>query len=392
MDIRSQFPVLNQQVHGKRLVYLDSAATSLKPLSVTEAERQYEQEYCANIHRGVHALSEKATLAYESVRTQAQQFLNTRSEREIIFTSGTTQGINLVAYSYGRKFLKPGDEIWISSLEHHSNIVPWQVLCQEIGCILKVIPLGHTGDLKFSKKSKLLAIAYASNALGIFNPVQDWIAQAKAHHMAVLIDAAQAAPHIQIDVQKLDCDFLVFSGHKIYGPTGTGVLYGRETLLEQMPPYQTGGDMIEHVNFEKTTYAKLPAKFEAGTPNISGVIGLGAAIEFLFSPFEKGGLRGISDYAKQRLLEIPGIQLFGDVPEKLPIWSFLLGDIHPHDISSIIDQEGVAVRAGHLCTQPLMKLLGVPALVRASLGVYNTREDIDALITALYKVKQVFRC
>lgn len=389
MDLRRQFPILNQQVHGKRLVYLDSAATSLKPLSVIEAERQYELEYCANIHRGVHYLSEKATLAYENVREQARLFLNAKSQCEIIFTKGTTESINLVAYSYGRKFLKAGDEIWISSLEHHSNIVPWQVLCQELGCVLKVIPLGHTGELPFGKQAKLLAMTYASNALGIFNPVQDWVRQAKAHSMITLIDAAQAAPHVKLDVQALDCDFLAFSGHKIYGPTGTGILYGHEALLDSMSPYQTGGDMIEHVTFEKTTYAKLPAKFEAGTPNIAGVIGLGAAFEFL-----RHCLARNDDvlYAKKRLLEIPGIRLFGDAENKLPIWSFLLGDVHPHDISSILDQEGVAIRAGHLCAQPLMKLLSVPALARASLGAYNTREDIDALINALYKVKQVFRC
>lgn len=390
MDIRSQFPILNQQVHGKRLVYLDSAATSLKPLSVINAERAYELEYCANIHRGVHALSEKATLAYESVRKQAQQFLNAKSEREIIFTTGATQSINLVAYSYGRKFLKAGDEIWISSLEHHSNIVPWQVLCQEIGCVLKIIPLDYNGELKFSKHSKLLAFTYASNALGVLNPVQDWIKQAKAQNMLVLVDAAQAAPHIKLDVQKLNCDFLVFSGHKIYGPTGTGILYGREALLDAMPPYLTGGDMIEHVSFEKTTYAKLPAKFEAGTPNISGVIGLGKAFEFLTSPLTP--LHPVERGIREQLLEIPGIRLFGDIENKLPICSFLLGDIHPHDISSIVDQEGVAVRAGHLCAQPLMKLLGVPALVRASLGVYNTLEDVDALVMALHKVKRVFKC
>jgi cysteine desulfurase/selenocysteine lyase len=393
VDIRNQFPILNQQVHGKRLVYLDSAATSLKPLSVIEAERAYELEYCANIHRGVHFLSEKATLAYESVREQARKFLNARSQREIIFTKGTTESINLIASSYGRKFLKAGDEIWISSLEHHSNIVPWQILCQGIGCVLKVIPLEHKGELQFGKQAKLLAMSYASNALGIFNPVKDWAAQAKVHGMVVVIDAAQAAPHVKIDVQEIDCDFLAFSGHKLYGPTGTGVLYGREALLEQMNPYQTGGDMIEQVTFEKTTYAKLPAKFEAGTPNIAGVIGLGAAFNFLAS--HSTGWRGTEGevlYAKERLLEIPGIRLFGDAENKLPLWSFLLGDIHPHDISSILDQEGVAIRAGHLCTQPLMRLLGVPALARASLGIYNTREDIDALVKALYKVKQVFRC
>lgn len=388
MDIKSQFPILNQQVHGKRLVYLDNAATALKPLSVIAAERAYELEFCANIHRGVHALSEKATFEYEQVRKQARQFLNAKSECEIIFTTGTTQGINLVAYSYGRNFLKAGDEIWISSLEHHSNIVPWQVLCQEVGCVLKVIPLGHTGKLELSKHSKLLAITYVSNALGIFNPVQDWIAQAKAHNMTVLLDAAQAAPHVKLDVQKLDCDFLAFSGHKIYGPTGTGILYGRADLLDKMSPYQTGGDMIEHVTFEKTTYAKLPAKFEAGTPNISGVIGLGKAFEFVTGV----GDSGLVGYAKKRLLELPGIKLFGDTENKLPMWSFLLGDIHPHDVSSIVDQEGVAVRAGHLCAQPLMKLLGVPALVRASFGVYNTLEDVDALVMALHKVRRVFKC
>src|SRR3989338_545617 len=265
MDIKKQFPLLDQKVYGKKLVYLDSAATALKPLCVINAEREYELEYCANIHRGVYYLSEKATQAYENTRQQVREFIHAQSLREIIFTKGTTEGINLVAASYGRKFLKAGDEIWISSLEHHSNIVPWQILCQEIGCVLKVIDLDHTGEIPFSKKSKLLAVTYASNALGVLNPIADWIAQAKSHQMTVLIDAAQAAAHIQIDVQKLDCDFLVLSGHKIYGPTGTGVLYGRENILEQMPPYQSGGDMIETVTFEKTTYAQLPAKFEAGT-------------------------------------------------------------------------------------------------------------------------------
>lgn len=390
MDLKAQFPILNQTVHGKRLVYLDTAATALKPLSVIEAERAYELEYCANIHRGVHHLSEKATLAYEAVRKQAQIFLNARSLKEIIYTSGTTQGINLVAHSYGRRFLKPGDEIWISSLEHHSNIIPWQILCQDLGCVLKVIPLGNTGELEFTPKSKLLAITYVSNALGILNPVHDWVAQAKAAGLHVLIDAAQAAPHIQLDVQELDCDFLVFSGHKVYGPTGTGILYGRESLLSQMPPYQTGGDMIELVSFEKTTYAPLPAKFEAGTPNISGVIGLGKALEFTSEREQEEG--HLTTYARQRLLEVPGIRLFGDTEHKLPIWSFLIDDIHPHDISSIVDREGVAVRAGHLCTQPLLKLLKVPALVRASFGVYNTPEDVDALVQALLKVRKVFRC
>ena len=346
-------------------------------------------EYCANIHRGVYYFSEKATQAYENTRELVKNFINAKLSKEIIFTKGTTEGINLVAASYGRKFLKSGDEIWISSLEHHSNIIPWQILCQEIGCVLKVIGLDHTGDLKFSKKSKLLAVTYASNALGILNPVADWIAQAKSNHMTVLIDAAQAAAHIQIDVQKLDCDFLVFSGHKIYGPTGTGVLYGRESLLNQMPPYQSGGDMIETVSFEKTTYAQLPAKFEAGTPNISGVIGLGAAVEFLTSLSKTSPLTPLQQLERGI---IEGITYYGDVPNKLPIFSFTLGDIHPHDVSSILDQEGICVRAGHLCAQPLMKLLGVPALVRASLGVYNTQEDLDALCEGLLKVKRVFKC
>ncbi|MES2503564.1 MAG: SufS family cysteine desulfurase [Myxococcota bacterium] len=395
MDLKSQFPILEQTARGKKLVYLDSAATALKPLSVIEAERAYELKYCANIHRGVHYLSEQATDAFEQVRVRVQKFIGARSGREIIFTSGTTGGINLVANSFAKHFLKAGDEIWISSLEHHSNIVPWQMVCQQIGCVLKVIPLGHQGPLPFGPSAKLLAMSYASNALGVVNPVKEWTAFAKARGMTVLVDAAQAATHLPIDVKDLDCDFLVFSGHKLYGPTGTGVLYGREELLEKMPPYQTGGDMIEHVAFEKTTYAKLPMKFEAGTPNIAGVIGLGAAIDFVLSlGFEKMQAHE-SELMRYGFAEVekvfPG-SVRSQLHSPIPIISFSLGDIHPHDIASILDQEGIAIRAGHLCAQPLMRLLGVPALARASLGVYNTLADIDALTFGLKRVKQVFKC
>ncbi len=394
MDLKSHFPVLTQKVHGKRLVYLDSAATALKPLSVIEAERAYELEYCANIHRGVHALSERATAAYEGVRDKLKTWLNAKSRNEIIFTTGTTGGVNLVAYAWGRKFLKAGDEIWISSLEHHSNIVPWQVLCQEIGCVLKVIPLHHDGDLHLGDRAKLLAVSYGSNAIGKRNPLNAWIPQAKAQGMMVLIDAAQAAPHTRLDVQALGADFVVFSGHKVYGPTGTGVLWGREEVLNSMQPYQTGGDMIESVSFEKTTYAKLPSKFEAGTPNISGVIGLGAAIDWV----QGIGIEAMAAHecavaqkAYDALSPIEGITIHGPRAE-LPIVSWTMQGAHPHDIATILDQEGVAIRAGHLCAQPLLKLLGLGSLCRASFAAYNTQADIDALTAGIARVKKVFRC
>ncbi|MBH1989533.1 MAG: SufS family cysteine desulfurase [Myxococcaceae bacterium] len=391
MDIAQQFPLLNRLVHGRRLVYLDTAATALKPLCVIEAERAYEQEFCANVHRGVHALSEQATREFESARSEVQHFIQAPSTQEIIFTSGTTESINLLAHSYSKAFLKPGDEIWISSLEHHSNLVPWQMAAKYYHCHLKVIPLDHVGEIPFGPTARLLAVTYASNALGVLNPLSSWIAQAKAHGMQVLIDAAQAAVHVPIDVQALGCDFLVFSGHKVYGPTGTGILWGREHLLEQMPPYQMGGDMIESVRFEDTRFAKLPAKFEAGTPNIAGVIGLGEALRWLKVQNHEA-LTALTQYAREQLLSVPGLRLFGDQPHKMPLWSFLLSDVHPHDISSIVDREGVAIRAGHLCAQPLMQLLGVSALVRASFGLYNTREDVDALVYALHQVRRVFRC
>ncbi len=406
MDLKSHFPVLSQQVHGKRLVYLDSAATALKPLSVVEAERAYELEYCANIHRGVHALSERATAAYEGTRDRLKTWLNAKSRNEIIFTTGTTGGVNLVAYAWGRKFLKAGDEIWISSLEHHSNIVPWQVLCEQLGCVLRVIPWIATSptaprnDDSFvaiqglTSKAKLLAVSYGSNAIGKFNPLSTWISQAKAQGMTVLVDAAQAAPHTRLDVQALGADFVVFSGHKVYGPTGTGVLWGREEILNTMQPYQTGGDMIESVSFEKTTYAKLPSKFEAGTPNISGVIGLGAAIDWV----EQTGMDAIAQHERalavktyDALSAISGVTLHSPRGE-LPIVSWTMKGVHPHDVATIMDQEGIAIRAGHLCAQPLLKLLGVSALSRASFGVYNTEADIDALTAGIARAKQVFRC
>ncbi|MBL4818832.1 MAG: SufS family cysteine desulfurase, partial [Deltaproteobacteria bacterium] len=393
----SQFPILKQQVHGKQLVYLDSAATSLKPLSVVEAERAYELEYSANVHRGVHALSERATKAYEGTRDQLKDWLNANSRKEIIFTSGTTEGINLVAHSWGRKFLKPSDEIWISSLEHHSNIVPWQILCEEIGCVLKVISLNHQGEIPFGKQAKLLAFSYASNAIGQMNPTEDWIKQAKAAGVTTLLDAAQAAPHVRLDVQKLDADFVVFSAHKAYGPTGVGMLYGKEQILDSINPYQAGGDMIEQVTFEKTTYAPLPAKLEAGTPNIAGVIGLGAAINWLREiDLEKVAAHEskLAKLIRQEFKKIPGISLVleDDATPMMPVVSWTMKGAHPHDIASILDREGIAVRAGHLCAQPLLKLLGLTALTRASLAAYNTEQDVEALISSIGRVKQVLRC
>lgn len=388
--VLNQFPIL-EIAQNRRLIYLDSAATSLKPQVVINSQRNYESEYSANIHRGIYKISERATLECENVRKSVLRFINAKSLDEIIFTTGTTEGINIVAYSYASYFLSPGDEIWISSLEHHSNIVPWQIICKRIGCLLKLIPLNYRGDLKFTKKTKILAVTYASNVLGVFNPIKKWIQQARSENIVTLIDAAQAVSHIEIDVQELDCDFLVFSGHKMYGPTGIGILYGKQRLLDKMQPYKTGGGMIQEVGFYKTTYAPLPLKFEAGTPNISGIIGLGSAIQFLIENRVKLNSKNLANYARNRLLEIPDLILFGDFQDKLPIWSFMITGIHPHDISSIIDLDAICIRAGNMCAQPLMKLLNVRALVRVSLGIYNTEADIDSLIIGLFKVKQVFK-
>lgn len=387
--VLNQFPIL--EIAQNKLVYLDSAATSLKPQTVINSQRDYESEYSANIHRGIYKISEKATLECENVRKSVLRFINAKFLDEIIFTTGTTEGINIVAHSYAGYFLSPGDEIWISSLEHHSNIVPWQIICKRIGCFLKLIPLNYGGDLEFTKKSKILAVTYASNVLGTFNPIRKWIQQARSANVITLIDAAQAISHIEIDVQRLDCDFLVFSGHKMYGPTGIGILYGKQRLLNKMPPYKTGGGMIQRVDFYKTTYAPLPLKFEAGTPNISAIIGLGSAIQFLLKNKIKLNYKGLSNYTRDRLLEIPDLILFGDFQDKLPIWSFIITGIHPHDISSIIDLDSICIRAGNMCAQPLMKLLNVRALARVSLGIYNTEADINSLITSLFKVRQIFK-
>lgn len=399
--IRKDFPILDQKIHGKPLVYLDNAATSQKPSSVIEALTHYYSLDNSNIHRGVHLLSERATQAYESSRKKIQLFLNARSEKEIIFTRGTTEAINLVAQTFGRRNVQAGDEILISAMEHHSNIVPWQILCEEKGAKLRVVPINDAGELQMeefakllSQKTKLVAITHLSNALGTINPIAKIIELAHAQGVPVLVDGAQAAPHIGVDVQALDCDFYTFSGHKIYGPTGVGVLYGKESLLEKMPPYQGGGDMIRSVSFEKSTYNSLPYKFEAGTPNISGGIGLGAAIEYV----EKIGLQAIADHENEllahgtRLLsEIPGVRLIGTARQKASVLSFVLEGIHPHDIGTILDQEGIAVRTGHHCAQPVMERFGVPATARASVSFYNTFEEMDALARGIRKVQEVFR-
>jgi cysteine desulfurase/selenocysteine lyase len=398
--IRDDFPILRQHVHGKPLVYLDNAATSQKPRQVIEAIAHFYREECANIHRGLHTLSERATEAYERARQKVQQFIGAASEREIIFVRGTTEGINLVAQTYGRQHVRAGDEIVISMMEHHSNIVPWQLLCEEKGARLKVIPISDDGELlldEFEKllsdRTRLVAVTHLSNALGTINPVRQIVEIAHRRSIPVLVDGAQAVPHTQVDVQELDCDFYTFSGHKMYGPTGIGVLYGKLEKLEAMPPYQGGGDMISSVTFEKTTYNRVPHKFEAGTPHIAGAIGLGAAIDYVTSLGLEAIARHEHDllvYATEAVSSIPGLRIIGTAREKASILSFVLDGIHPHDIGTILDQEGVAIRAGHHCAQPLMERFGVPATARASLALYNTREDVDSLARALDKVREVF--
>lgn len=396
---REDFPILRQIVHGKRLIYLDSAATSQKPLSVIETLRRYYAQENANIHRGVHFLSEQATQGYEAARAKVQRFINAREPREIIFTRGTTEAINLAARSFGKR-LQKGDEIVISHLEHHSNIVPWQMVCEETGAVLRVVPINDAGELVMEEyerllndRTKIVAVAHVSNALGTVNPVQEIVKIAHRRGIPVLLDGAQATPHLPVDVQDLDCDFYAFSGHKMFGPTGIGVLYGKAELLETLPPYQGGGDMIRTVRFEKTTYNDLPYRFEAGTPHIAGAIGLGAAIDYL----GKIGLENIRRYEKEllayateALTSIPGLTIIGTSRQKASVISFTLGGIHPHDIGTILDQEGIAIRTGHHCAMPLMERFGLPATARASLAFYNLREDIDALIRGLAKVKEVF--
>ena len=398
--IRADFPILSRTVHGKPLVYLDNAASTQKPSAVIDAVSAcYGNEY-ANIHRGVHALSEGLTVRYEQVRGQIRDFLNARSEKEIVFTRGTTEAINLVAHSYLRPRLKAGDEILVTGMEHHSNIVPWQLLCDETGAVLRVIPVQDDGSIDLAdvarllnERTKLVGIVHVSNALGTVNPVREVIELAHQGNVPVLVDGAQAVAHMPVDVQALDCDFYVFSGHKIYGPTGVGALYGKYELLEQMRPYQGGGDMIRTVSFEKTLYAEPPARFEAGTPNIVGAIGLGAAIEYVQSV----GLEAIGahehdllEYCRERLSAIAGIRLIGNSPQRAGAVSFVWDIAHPHDIGTILDQDGIAIRTGHHCAEPVMARFGVPATARASFGMYNTRAEIDALAAGLDKVKRLF--
>ena len=387
-------------MHGKPLVYLDNAATAQKPQQVLDALNRFYVTANSNVHRGVHFLSERATREYEDARITVQRFLGARSPREVIFVRGTTEGINLVAQSYGRAHVGSGDEIIVSTMEHHSNIVPWQMLCEEKGAKLRVIPINDAGEFSLedyekllSERTRLVALVHVSNSLGTINPAKEVIALAHRRGIPVLLDGAQAVQHLRVDVQELDCDFLAFSGHKIYGPTGIGVLYGKEKLLEKMPPYQGGGDMISSVTFAKTTYNVLPYKFEAGTPDIAGAIGLAAALDYVTSL----GLdriaaheRDLLSYATQALREVPTLRLIGTAREKAGVVSFTLDGIHPHDIGTILDQEGIAVRTGHHCCQPVMDRYHVPATARASVGLYNTREEIDALVRGLKQVKEVF--
>lgn len=400
--IRSEFPILARTVNGAKLVYLDNAATTQKPRSVIASMQKYYQEQNANIHRGVHYLSQLATKEYEEARTVVQKFIGAKSTNEIIFTKGTTESINLVAQSYGRSFLKEGDEILISHMEHHSNIVPWQILCSQTGAKLKVIEITDSGELDlnsfsklFTSKCKIVSIAHVSNSLGTVNPIKDIIKKVRANKDCVIvIDGAQAIQHMAVDVTDLDCDFYAFSAHKLYGPTGVGVLYGKEKLLNQMPPWQGGGDMISYVSFDKTTYNTLPYKFEAGTPNIEGVIGLKESIKFL----QNIGFAFIHEYesrllkiATQKLEQIKEVKLIGTAKEKSSVLSFLVGDIHAHDVGTILDQEGVAVRAGHHCTQPVMDRFKIPATVRASFSFYNTESEIDVLVSAVKKTLEIFK-
>lgn len=398
--LREDFPILSQTVHGQSLVYLDNAATTQKPRKVIEAIEHYYACDNANIHRGVHLLSQRATKDYENARKKVARFLNAADPHEIIFVRGATEAINLVANSYGRKNVTAGDEIVLTTMEHHSNIVPWQMLCQETGATLRVVPISDAGELDLdayrallNDRTRMVAVVHVSNALGTINPVKQMIAEAHARNVPVLVDGAQAVLHMRVDVRDLDADFYVLSGHKLYGPTGVGVLYGKRALLQKMPPWQGGGDMITSVTFEKTTYNVLPYKFEAGTPNIAGGIGLGAAIDYI----ESVGLDAIAAYehellayGTELLAKMPRIRLIGTAREKASVLSFVVDGVHPHDIGTILDFEGVAIRTGHHCAQPVMDRLGIPATARASLAFYNTREELDRLADALRKVMEVF--
>jgi cysteine desulfurase / selenocysteine lyase len=399
--IRQDFPLLQQRVRGKPLVYLDNAATSQKPQSVIDAVTRFYTSENANIHRGVHYLSERATDAYDQVREKVARFLNARSSREIIFTRGTTEGINLVAQSYGRLALKAGDDIVITAMEHHSNIVPWQLVCEQTGASLRAAPFNDAGELDvdaferlLTDRTRLVSVVHVSNALGTVNPVKRLIALAHDRGIPVLLDGAQSAPHLGVDVQELDCDFFAFSGHKLFGPTGVGVLFGRESLLERMPPYQGGGDMIATVTLERSTWAPLPAKFEAGTPMIAQVMGLGAALDYVMDlGFERISTweQQLLSYATERVIGIEGLKLIGTAEHKASILGFTLKGVHPHDIGAILDDSGVAIRAGHHCAQPVMRHFGIPATARASFAFYNTRDEADILADALMQVRRMFR-
>ena len=398
--VRADFPILQQQVNGRPLVYLDNGATSQKPQAVIDELVRYYTTENANVHRGVHTLSQNATDDFDGARLKVQRLLNAADDREIIFTSGTTGSINIVAQSYGRQNFGPGDEVIVSNMEHHSNIVPWQMLRDELGIVLRVVPIDESGELlldeyerMLSPRTRLVSITHVSNALGTILPVKQITGMAHAHGVPVMLDGAQAVPHMPVDVQALDCDFYVFSGHKLFGPTGIGVLYGKAERLDAMPPVQGGGDMIKSVTFEKTIYNDLPFKFEAGTPNIAGAIGLGAAIDYVqaigyesFAAYEDELL----DYGTRALGQIDSVRIIGTAPRKAGILSFVMENIHPHDIGTILDAEGVAVRTGHHCAQPVMQRFQIPATVRASLAMYNTRDDIDALVRAIDRVIEVF--
>ncbi|MCM8536989.1 MAG: cysteine desulfurase [Lentisphaeraceae bacterium] len=397
--IIADFPILDRTIHDKPLVYLDNAATTLKPKSVADRIAQHYLLEASNIHRGVHTLSEEATKDYEASREKVRAFINANETAEIIFTSGTTESINLVSNTYG-KSLKEGDEILITGMEHHSNIVPWQMLCEETGAVLKVVPLNEKGELIYSEferlltdKTKFLSVVYISNALGTINPVKKMIEAAHKLDVPVLIDAAQTVAHCPLDVQELDCEFMVFSGHKMFGPTGTGVLYGKKDYLEKLPPWKGGGDMILSVTFEKTIYNKLPARLEAGTPNIAGVIGLGAAIDYIESigweTIEKIE-EDLLAYGTEKLSAIDGLRLIGTADNKAGVLSFWMDDVHPHDIGTLVDQDGIAIRTGHHCAQPVMKHFNIPATARASFSIYNTREDFDRLAETIIKIKEMF--
>jgi cysteine desulfurase/selenocysteine lyase len=398
--VRRDFPILSQQIHGKPLVYLDNAATTQKPQAVIDAMVRSYAEDNANIHRGVHLLSERATRAYEDSREKVRRFLNAPDHREIIFVRGTTEAINLVAQTFGRANIGKGDEVLITEMEHHSNIVPWQMICEEKGAQLKVIPITDEGELRMdlvdsllTDRTRIVAVVHVSNSLGTINPIATIVEKAHARGIPVLVDGAQAVAHMPVDVQSLGCDFYAMSGHKLFGPTGIGVLWGRLPLIEKMPPYQGGGDMISAVTFKKTTYNVVPNKFEAGTPNIAGSVGLGAAIDYL-KGIDFAAMQAYEDellvYGTQALTAVPGIRMIGTASKKASILSFVMEDVHPHDIGTILDQEGVAIRTGHHCTQPLMERLCVPATARASLALYNTKEEIDALVGALARVREIF--